>query len=686
VRLQDVEFSDDGAHVATAGADGRVAVWDTRTGRRITVVSTGSAVHTVQFSPDGRQLLTASEGGLAQTWNSSTGDPLRTFHTHWKHAWAATWGADGRRILTASPWGGEIWNPAGGPPLRLDSVGQSPGAIQMSLDGRRALTAGKNGAARFWNLATGEKTTLPGPNENDPVTFSLLSSDGRRAATIYLSGALCVWDNGRPGSRRCVRGGGGPVDGDLSRDGRRVLRADRNGVVMVWNADSRHLARGRVARLPNGGPVSSAQFDRSGEYVVTGSDDGFARVWRVKPARRLALLHGHTRGVRRARFSPDGGQVATVSDDGSARLWPARPRTPADPNWQSAESTSFGPNSRDVLVVRGQRRAIWNTDTGKVVELAGGGVVMPGPPSWPCGRAAGCVPWNPTGKRPLVAGANARGGAVVWNPRTGQIEQAIGKETGSVREAAFSPDGRLLVVVDGNRRTAEIWNVSTGQARSEGEVPNEREARHNLASAQFVASPLRVLTVDELGNVRLSNLTTGETVALRGTAFPAAVAAASDGGQVALGTMDGKLRTFARAGPASLPRRATDEAVTSLEFSRVGASIVTGGQAGTTTVWDVRTLTPTRLRAFGGEISGATFSPDGDLVLVTSGVTARLWDRMLRRVVVELPRTGDVRAEFSPDGSRIVIAGRTRVEVIPCYACMPLAKLEQRARSLMPAS
>jgi hypothetical protein len=59
---------------------------------------------------------------------------------------------------------------------------------------------------------------------------------------------------------------------------------------------------------------------------------------------------------------------------------------------------------------------------------------------------------------------------------------------------------------------------------------------------------------------------------------------------------------------------------------------------------------------------------------------------MLRRVVVELPRTGDVRAEFSPDGSRIVIAGRTRVEVIPCYACMPLAKLEQRARSLMPAS
>ena len=102
--LLDVEFSDDGSRVATGGSDGRVAVWDTRTGRLVAVVKTGGAVHTVQFSPDGRRLLTASDGGLAKIWDSSTGHAVaQVRHGVGADAWAATWGAGGRRILTADP-------------------------------------------------------------------------------------------------------------------------------------------------------------------------------------------------------------------------------------------------------------------------------------------------------------------------------------------------------------------------------------------------------------------------------------------------------------------------------------------------------------------------------------------------------------------------------------------------------
>jgi WD40 repeat protein len=688
VNLLDVEFSDDGRRVATASSDGRVAVWDTRTGRLVTVAHTGGAVSTVQFSPDGRQLLTASEGGVAQIWNSSDAQqqPLRKFNTKSARVWAATWGAGGRRILTASPSGGEVWKDAGGRPLRLASEGKNNyGAIKMSLDGRRALTAGENGDARLWNLITGKWiATLRGRNKTDPLRFSLLSNDGRRFVTVYYSGAFCVWDDGRPRPRMCApRTGAPPTDVDLSRDGRRFLRADANGVVAVWDLVSRHPKP--IARLPSAGTVASAQFDRSGEYVVAGRDDGFAQVWRVKPRRRLALLHGHTRGVRRARFSPDGRQVATISDDGSGRLWPARPRTPADPEWQSAQSTSFSPNSRAVLVVRGARRAIWNTDTGKVVELDGGGFPVPfdSGPEWPCGHAAGCAPWSsPDGR--LVAGANTNGRAVVWNARTGHVARTFGKER-TVTEAAFSPHGRFLVFVDVNRRRARIWDVLKRKPKPEEQVPGRHDAHEPLKSAQFVANPLRVLTVDAFQNVQLSTPETGETVALPGAAFPAAVAAARDGGRIALGTTHGELQVFSRAGGAPREQHVTG-AVNSLEFDRDGTTIATGGQKGTAATWDTRTLRPTRLRAFGGQISGATFSPGGDLLLVTSEAAARLWDWRLRRIVVELPRTAAVRGEFSPDGSRIVIAGKTRLEVVACYACLPLKKLEQRGRALLPAS
>jgi WD40 repeat protein len=681
VGLLDVEFSADGSRVATGGSDGRVAVWDTRTGRRIATAQTGGAVHTVQFSPDGRQLLTASDGRFAKTWDSSTGKRLRTFDTRSTVVWAATWGADGHRILTAGPAGGDLWDAGGGPPLLPlpTEESQYPGAIKMSLDGRRALTAGAKGVAWLWDLTTRRSQPLPSGDQGSPLTFSLFGEDGRRFATFYESGAFCVWDEGRLRSPKCVPGAGADsIDVDFSRDGRRVLQVDPQGIVTVWDVEAAHPRR--IARLDNGGTVSSAQFSRSGEYVVTGGDDGFARIWRVKPTRLVALLHGHTRGVRRARFSPNGKQVATVSDDGSGRLWPARPRTPTDPDWQSADSTYFSPNLRDVLVVRGQRRAIWNTHTGRVLKLHEGSAAMPNHVYWPCGRAAGCAPWS--SKRRLVAGASANGDAVIWNANTGMARH-FGAKTGGVIEAAFSPDGRRLVVVDGNQSRAQIWDVPPGE-EPERRVPRLGQGRGPLRSAQFLANPLRVLTVDVNGKVQISPANGGETVTLPGQAYPAAVAARPDG-PVAIGTTNGKLRVFSPAGDAPRTQMATDRSVSSLEFSPTGGAIALGGQTGTASMWDVRTLTPTRLRAFGGEITGVTFSPGGDFVLVTSGVTARLWDRSLRRVLLELPRTGNVRAEFSPDGSQIVIAGKTRLEVLPCVPCLPPEDLEQRARSLLPA-
>lgn len=677
--LREVEFSEDGRRVATAGADGKVAVWGTRTGRRVTVVAHRRGVNTVEFSPDGRHLLTASQDGTARTWDSSTGRPLRVFATKSPEAWAATYGDSGRRIMTVTSRGAQVWDAASGAQLsQLDNEGTYQGTIRMSLDGRRVLTSGgRTGNAWLWDALTGRRIATLRGDGHDPLAFSLFSADGRRMATLYDSGAVSVWD----GTRRTARIGPLPrsfTDADLSRDGRRLLRVDAKGVVEVWDVATQR----RVARLPNGSTVSTAQFDRSGEYVVTGGDDGVARVWNVDTEQPVSVMRGHTAGISRARFSPDGRRVATVSDDRSGRLWPARPQAPVDPSWQRADSTVFSPNSRDLLVVRGQRRAVWNTSTGEIVSLQGGGVLMPDAATWPCARAAGCSPWSPDGR--FVAGADADGGAVIWDARTGFVARRFGKPTGTVIEAAFSPDGSRLVVVDGNRRTARMWNVTTGQP--EAEVPPRRAAHAALFSAQFVPSPTRVLTVDADGRAQLSDPARASSVALEASTRPVAVAAAHDGHEVAVGTDDGELRVFSSAGKMLGSRPAANGPVSSLAFDRAGTAIATGGQRGPASTWDSRTLTPAVLQTPEGAVTGTTFSRDGNFLLVTAEATATLWDRTLRRVVVELPRTRNVRAELSPDGRRIVVAGATLLEALPCDACAPLDELERRARSLLPAS
>ena len=46
IGLLDVDFSDDATRVATASSNGRVAVWDTKSGRLVAVAHTGRAVNT----------------------------------------------------------------------------------------------------------------------------------------------------------------------------------------------------------------------------------------------------------------------------------------------------------------------------------------------------------------------------------------------------------------------------------------------------------------------------------------------------------------------------------------------------------------------------------------------------------------------------------------------------------------
>ena len=685
----DVEFSDDGSRVATAGSDGRVVVWDTQSGRRVTEVATpGHAVDTVQFNADGTALLTASQDGIARTWNSSTGDLIHELDTRSKDVseLTATWGADGRRIFIAGSEGAAVWNAESGERMyRLHPASEDARTSRMSLDGRRALTASADGSALLWKLDTGGKpTTLPG-DPDDPLEYSLLSRNGRRAAISYASGKVCVWVDDRVASRRCVPGGKVDLDVDLSRDGRRALRAYDNGRIEVWDMTTRQPER--IAVLRNGAAVVSAQFDSTGEYVVAGGDDGVARVWQVKPQRQLSVLRGHTDGVVRARFSRDGAQVATVSEDGSGRLWPSRPRSPIDQRWQDAVSATFSPNSRAVLVV-GRRgttwdSAVWNTNRGTIVPLKAGHIPMPDSALFPCGRVAGCSPWSPDSR--FVAGVDAAGKAVVWDARTGKARQ-VGKAAGVAIGAAFSGDGRRVVAFYVGQPRARIWDV--GADRSGPRVP--AVTKGFPFSAQFVPNSHRIVTVDTSFNAQLSDVATGETVVLARGVLPAAVAVTGDGRLIALGTQKGRVRVFSGAGtPLRSAQTPGGGAVHRIAFDRGGMAMVTGGQKGTTVVWDTRTLRPTRLSAAGGQVTGARFGGrDGDLLLVTAeqAAAAKLWDWNGRRVVVELPPTKGAEADFSPNGKWIVLAGKTRLEALRCDSCAPLPGLEQRARSLLPGS
>jgi hypothetical protein len=76
------------------------------------------------------------------------------------------------------------------------------------------------------------------------------------------------------------------------------------------------------------GAVLTARFSPNGNFVVTASADGTARLWQAATGQYFGMLLLHRGPVNTACFSPDGSSIVTASNDGTARLW-AIPRLEA---------------------------------------------------------------------------------------------------------------------------------------------------------------------------------------------------------------------------------------------------------------------------------------------------------------------------------------------------------------------
>lgn len=81
--VHSLAFSPNHRFLVTAGADGKVHLWDWKTGQHLRgLVSTASEIWSVAVSPDGETLATGSKDGTVQLWNLHSGRPFRQNSLH----------------------------------------------------------------------------------------------------------------------------------------------------------------------------------------------------------------------------------------------------------------------------------------------------------------------------------------------------------------------------------------------------------------------------------------------------------------------------------------------------------------------------------------------------------------------------------------------------------------------------
>jgi len=233
----------------------------------------------------------------------------------------------------------------------------------------------------------------------------------------------------------------------MSYDGRLIVTGHNDGAARLWSART-----GRLLKVLPGhvGHVISAAFSPNGKLLATGSSDGVGRLWNLEDGSFVGPLVGHTRDVTAVAFNPRSDLVATASLDRTVRVW----------------ATGLG---RPPLVLRGHREGVtrleFTRDGRRLVSVSLDGTRRLWDPE-PEPRMHVVPGAEPLERPPLVAEAGGKRATVdgervlLRDLRTGKVIPLVG-HSGPITSVHFDRSGQRLVTssVDNDAR---IWDARTG--------------------------------------------------------------------------------------------------------------------------------------------------------------------------------------------------------------------------------
>jgi WD40 repeat protein len=530
----------------------------------------------VSFSPDLRLIVSSSRDGTAKIWNVQTEKLLYSLEGHKQWINYADFSPDGKYVVTASS----------------DSTG------------------------KVWDVQTGKIVhTLSGHTAG--VSRAFYSPDNKFIVTTCMNDLSGIWDSrtfkllhvlkGRSGSfADDIYTEIGRIPSSLTRDGKRLVTASRDGIARIWDVVSGRLL---VKMKGHSDWVYSATFSNDDKNVITTSNDGTSKVWDARTGKLTGTFGG---GEGTSTLSTDGSKIVTVN--GSTELATVYDVQTDEELYdlvdhgssimESASSALFSPDGKYIVTSSSFEGIVklWDAQTGKLVHAMKENVKG-------SGQGADLARFSPDGK--WIVSMPQDGSIEIWETQSGKLIHCLKGHTSGTTSARFSQDGKLLVTVSDDR-TSKIWDLETGKW-----LHTLKGHTDYVTSAIFSPDAKYVVTTSYDNLAIICDAATGKMIH----------------------TLKGHTNEVNSAG-----------------FSPDNKLVVTACNDGTAKIWDIET--GSLLHTLSGHyhyVTSATFSPDGNLIITESDDgRAIIWDSGTGSLMHRLEtKSGIYAASFSPDSKLV---------------------------------
>lgn len=436
-----------------------------------------------------------------------------------------------------------------------------------------------------------------------------------------------------------------------SPDGEHILTGSQDGIARIWDASSGNKIDEIKA---HDNYITQVAWSPTGEQLATASNDDTAIIWDAVTGELMHVLGGYRDDVAGLSWSPDGKEVAAVSLDAGVDIWDAI-------------------NGKRVSSFTGHREQVWDvawspngeyiaTDsldgTTRVWEPASGMQLYEFQNNLEEARVLNSIDWSPSGDQLLMMGAAYN---QMWD-LTEQPPRLIGHTRG-VNAAQWSPDGKWIATasLDG---TARIWEAASGELVAALEHPGGVEDLAWSPNSTHLATTSRggSIGVWEVASKSFQQLSNPDGYIfnyLSWSPYEDRIAATSE---VDLVGVIWELKTGTRI---VLQQGEQQCNLTTPSWSPEGDQIVTGcerrEQKNTPSlIWDVDTGEELdRLESDSGNSLVARWSPDGSSIAIGySNTDISIWDLLSKHKEIRYSGHAEliVDLNWSPNSQRIVSA------------------------------